>query len=165
VFARLGGLHRNTFINSPKVLDDWLRLRADPRLRFAGQITGVEGYVESAAMGLLAGRMAAADHLRTSLDLPPPTTALGALLGHITGGHLDGGARSFQPMNINYGLLPPIGPPVGAGRGARLARAEKGRARKRLVSLRALNDLEAWLSRAGSQPTAGDRPKQAELLA
>ena len=88
MFARLGGLHRNTFINSPRLLDAPLRLKADPRLRFAGQITGVEGYVESAAIGLLAGRLAAAERLGRPLDPPPPTTALGALIGHITGGHL-----------------------------------------------------------------------------
>src|SRR5262245_44844690 len=115
-FARLGGLHRNTFLNSPKLLDASLRLKADPRLRFAGQITGVEGYVESAAIGLLAGRFAAAERLGRALAPPPPTTALGALIGHITGGHLptdeDSGARSFQPMNINYGLLPEIEPPA-----------------------------------------------------
>ena len=110
VFARLGGLHRNTFLDSPRVLDPRLRLRADPRLRFAGQITGVEGYVESAAVGLLAGRLAAAERDGRDLALPPPTTALGALIGHITGGHLAAGTRSFQPMNINYGLLPPSTP-------------------------------------------------------
>ena len=121
-FARLGGLHRNTFLNSPKLLDASLRLKAMPRLRFAGQITGVEGYVESAAIGLLAGRFAAAERLGRAPTAPPPTTALGALIGHITGGHLsversDGEAhsRSFQPMNINYGLLPDIDAPA-AGR-------------------------------------------------
>ena len=111
-FARLGGLHRNTFLNSPKLLDASLRLRADPRLRFAGQITGVEGYVELAAIGLVAGRFAAAERLGGVLSPPPPTTALGALLNHITGGHLsaegEAGARSFQPMNINFGLFPPV---------------------------------------------------------
>ena len=107
-FARLGGLHRNTFINSPKLLDRSLRLKADPRLRFAGQVTGVEGYVESAAMGLMAGRFAAAERLGRALNPPPPTTALGALITHVTGGHLEGGRGSFQPMNINYGLLPPL---------------------------------------------------------
>src|SRR5580704_8211120 len=108
VFARLGGLHRNTFINSPKLLDGQLRLKADPRLRFAGQITGVEGYVESAAIGLIAGRLAAAEQLGRSLSPPPASTALGALAAHITGGHLAHGPGSFQPMNINYGLLPQI---------------------------------------------------------
>src|ERR1700712_5564554 len=100
VFARLGGLHRNTFLNSPRLLDASLRLKADPRLRFAGQVTGVEGYVESAAVGLLAGRFAAAERLGLAAAPPPPTTALGALVGHITGGHLDSGKGSFQPMNI-----------------------------------------------------------------
>jgi len=137
VFARLGGLHRNTFINSPRLLDAQLRLKADPRLRFAGQITGVEGYVESAAIGLAAGRLAAAERLGAALDPPPPTTALGALIGHITGGHLSGG--SFQPMNINYGLLPPIEAPAARGRG------ERGRARKRAVGVRALADIDRWL--------------------
>src|SRR6185503_18649456 len=108
-FARLGGLHRNTFINSPKLLDGALRLKADPRLRFAGQVTGVEGYVESAAVGLLAGRFAAAERRGHSLSAPPVTTALGALIAHVTGGHLEG--AKFQPMNINYGLLPPMETP------------------------------------------------------
>ncbi len=110
-FARLGGLHRNTFLNAPKLLDGTLRLRAQPRLRFAGQITGCEGYVESAAIGLLAGRFAAAERLGESLAPPPPTTAHGALLGHITGGHvetIDAGPRSYQPMNVNFGLFPPL---------------------------------------------------------
>ena len=147
VFARLGGLHRNTFINSPRLLDGALRLKADPRLRFAGQITGVEGYVESAAMGLIAGRLAAAERLGVALDAPPATTALGALAGHITGGHLGGAA--FQPMNINYGLLPPLDAPVlGKGRG------ERGRARKRAMGVRALADLERWL--AGSARLAAE---------
>src|ERR1700751_5297777 len=104
-FARLGGLHRNTFLNSPRLLDGTLRLKADPRLRFAGQVTGVEGYVESAAVGLLAGRFPPAERRGGAAVAPPATTALGALVGHITGGHLDAGAGSFQPMNINYGLL------------------------------------------------------------
>ncbi len=111
-FARLGGLHRNTFLNSPKVLDERLRLKADPRLRFAGQITGVEGYVESAAMGLMAGRMAAAEHRGGNFVAPPPTTAHGALINHITGGHIettDNRGSSFQPMNVNFR-------PVSAGR-------------------------------------------------
>ncbi|HEY5411869.1 MAG TPA: methylenetetrahydrofolate--tRNA-(uracil(54)-C(5))-methyltransferase (FADH(2)-oxidizing) TrmFO, partial [Caulobacteraceae bacterium] len=127
-FARLGGLHRNTFINSPRLLDRQLRLKTQPRLRFAGQITGVEGYVESAAVGLLAGRLAAAERLGLTLSLPPPTTALGALIGHITGGHVESGARSFQPMNINYGLLPPMAAPGCGGGGRRVDRAERGRA-------------------------------------
>jgi methylenetetrahydrofolate--tRNA-(uracil-5-)-methyltransferase len=145
VFARLGGLHRNTFIDSPQVLDEGLRLRVDPRLRFAGQITGVEGYVESAAIGLLAGRMAAADAVGRSFRPPPPTTALGGLLAHITGGHLGGAAASFQPMNINYGLLPPMETPRRGVDGRRLNPGERGRERKRVMSQRALADLDAWL--------------------
>ena len=148
VFARLGGLHRNTFLNSPKVLDARLRLRADPRLRFAGQITGVEGYVESAAIGLLAGRFAAAEADGREPAAPPATTALGALLGHITGGHVEGAKGSFQPMNINYGLLPPMDPPKRAEGGKPFARGERGRAKKRLMSVRALADLDAWLTEA-----------------
>jgi methylenetetrahydrofolate--tRNA-(uracil-5-)-methyltransferase len=140
-FARLGGLHRNTFLNSPKLLDDGLRLKAMPRLRFAGQITGVEGYVESAGIGLLAGRFAAADHHGRAISPPPTTTALGALLAHITGGHLSAGAeaRSFQPMNINFGLFPPLADGV-------VTRANRGE-RKPLTSRRALADLAVWLDR------------------
>jgi methylenetetrahydrofolate--tRNA-(uracil-5-)-methyltransferase len=144
-FARLGGLHRNTFLNSPRLLDASLRLKADPRLRFAGQITGVEGYVESAAMGLLAGRFAAAERMGRSLAAPPPTTALGALVGHVTGGHLDSGKGSFQPMNINYGLLPPMEAPRTDAAGRRLPATERGRAKKRAMGARALADLEVWL--------------------
>ena len=144
VFARLGGLHRNTFINSPKLLDGQLRLKADPRLRFAGQITGVEGYVESAAIGLLAGRLAAAERLGRALTPPPATTALGSLVGHITGGHLTGHKGSFQPMNINYGLMPPLeGAPALAG-GRKAVRGERARAKKRAIGARALADLAAW---------------------
>ena len=146
VFARLGGLHRNTFLNSPRVLDGSLRLKADPRLRFAGQVTGVEGYVESAAVGLLAGRFAAAERLGLDAVIPPPTTALGALIGHITGGHLDAGKGSFQPMNINYGLLPPLEGPKHGADGKRLPHKERGRAKKRLVGERALADLDGWIS-------------------
>jgi methylenetetrahydrofolate--tRNA-(uracil-5-)-methyltransferase len=144
-FARLGGLHRNTFLNSPKLLDTSLRLKADPRLRFAGQITGVEGYVESAAIGLIAGRFAAAERLSAFMSPPPPTTALGALLAHITGGHLsadgDGAARSFQPMNVNFGLFPPIAVAPQGKRGP------KGLDRKRALAARALADLDIWLAR------------------
>ncbi len=143
-FARLGGLHRNTFLNSPKLLDPQLRLKADTRLRFAGQMTGVEGYVESAASGLMAGRFAAAERLGRAIEPPPPTTALGALIGHITGGHLDGGG-TFQPMNINYGLLPPMEAPKQDEAGAKIPLKERGRAKKRLMSLRAVADLQAWL--------------------
>jgi methylenetetrahydrofolate--tRNA-(uracil-5-)-methyltransferase len=148
-FARLGGLHRNTFLNSPKLLDGSLRLKAMPRLRFAGQITGVEGYVESAAIGLLAGRFAAAERLGRTSIAPPRTTALGALIDHITGGHLsadDGGTSSFQPMNINYGLLPEIEPPANDHDGKRLKAKERGRAKKRLMSVRALADIDRWLA-------------------
>jgi methylenetetrahydrofolate--tRNA-(uracil-5-)-methyltransferase len=144
VFARLGGLHRNTFINSPALLDAQLRLRADPRLRFAGQITGVEGYVESAAIGLLAGRLGAAERLGRPLAAPPATTALGALARHITGGHLAAGAGSFQPMNINYGLLPPLDEPPRAEGGQKLGKRDRGRAKKRAIAERALADLAAW---------------------
>ncbi|MBM3536799.1 MAG: methylenetetrahydrofolate--tRNA-(uracil(54)-C(5))-methyltransferase (FADH(2)-oxidizing) TrmFO [Alphaproteobacteria bacterium] len=133
-FARLGGLHRNTFLNSPTLLDGTLQLNADPRLRFAGQITGVEGYVESAAIGLLAGRFAAAERLGRVPDVPPATTALGALLAHVTGG---ADAATFQPMNCNFGLFPPL--PETPGKKIR------GDDRKRLMSSRALADLEAWL--------------------
>jgi len=135
-FARLGGLHRNTFINGPKLLDDSLRLKAQPRLRFAGQITGCEGYVESAAVGLLAGRFAAAERTGGAPSLPPPTTALGALLGHITSG---ADAETYQPMNVNFGLFPPID--LRNEKGRRI----KGRARKQAMSQRALEDLSGWL--------------------
>ncbi|MFT4961342.1 MAG: methylenetetrahydrofolate--tRNA-(uracil-5-)-methyltransferase [Paracoccaceae bacterium] len=104
-FARLGGIHRNTFLNSPVLLDDQMRLKSHPNVRFAGQITGVEGYVESAAMGLLAGRMAAGEILGQTVDIPPNTTATGALVTHITGG---AAAKTFQPMNVNFGLFPPV---------------------------------------------------------
>ena len=104
-FARLGGIHRNTFINSPTLLDDQMRLRSRPNVRFAGQITGVEGYVESAAMGLLAGRLAVAELTGQTLAPVPPTTAMGALVTHITGG---ADAKTFQPMNVNFGLFPPV---------------------------------------------------------
>ena len=104
-FARLGGIHRNTFINSPRLLDDKMRLKSRPNIRFAGQITGVEGYVESAAMGLLAGRMAVAEANGETRNAPPNTTAMGALITHITGG---AEAKSFQPMNVNFGLFPPV---------------------------------------------------------
>jgi methylenetetrahydrofolate--tRNA-(uracil-5-)-methyltransferase len=146
-FARLGGLHRNTFLNSPRLLDPSLRLKAMPRLRFAGQITGCEGYVESAAIGLRAGRFAAAEALGEAVDLPPLTTAFGALLNHITGGHISAdapGNRSFQPMNVNFGLFPPIEPSATPGK--RTGSAERGLARKRAITSRALTDLETWLA-------------------
>ena len=148
IFARLGGLHRNTFIDSPKVLDHHLRLTADPRLRFAGQITGVEGYVESAAIGLIAGRLAAAELLGLPIDPPPPTTALGALTAHITGGHLAG---AFQPMNINYGLFPLVEPPPRPP-GMRRARGERLNAKRKAIAERALADLAGWLE--GQAPIA-----------
>ncbi|MFO1123413.1 MAG: methylenetetrahydrofolate--tRNA-(uracil(54)-C(5))-methyltransferase (FADH(2)-oxidizing) TrmFO [Hyphomicrobiales bacterium] len=147
-FARLGGLHRNTFLNSPRVLDGQLRLIADRRLRFAGQITGVEGYVESAAMGLMAGRMAAAERLGRGFALPPPTTAHGALINHITGGHIettDGRGSSFQPMNVNFGLFPPIDK-VKVVDGRRLKHAEQAVARKQAYTARALADFDGWLA-------------------
>ncbi|MBU6373538.1 MAG: methylenetetrahydrofolate--tRNA-(uracil(54)-C(5))-methyltransferase (FADH(2)-oxidizing) TrmFO [Alphaproteobacteria bacterium] len=144
VFARLGGIHRNTFLNSPKLLDPVLRLKAEPRLRFAGQITGCEGYVESAAIGLLAGRFALAERRGETPVPPPATTALGALLAHVTGGHLEGGG-TFQPMNVNFGLFPPIEPPTHTADGKRMKGEERGRAKKRLMAERALTDLAGWV--------------------
>jgi methylenetetrahydrofolate--tRNA-(uracil-5-)-methyltransferase len=142
-FARLGGIHRNTFLNSPVVLDATLSLKAQPRLRFAGQITGVEGYVESAACGLMCGNFAAAERLGNPLETPPATTALGALLAHITGGHL-AQKQSFQPMNINFGLFPPMDTPTKDETGKRLRGKDKTRARRRLITARALDDLANW---------------------
>jgi len=157
-FARLGGLHRNTFLNSPKLLDATLRLRAAPRLRFAGQITGCEGYVESAAVGLMAGRFAAAERLGELLSAPPATTAHGALLAHITGGHIetiDAGPRSFQPMNVNFGLFPPLAQaPTRGPDGERLRGPAKTLAKKRALTARALDDLAGWMD--------GDRLAAAE---
>ena len=138
-FARLGGLHRNTFINSPKLLDETLRLKSRPYIRFAGQITGVEGYVESAAIGLLAGRFAAAERLGLAVAPPPAETALGALLAHITAG---ADAATFQPMNVNFGLFPPLP----AGELTRANRAEK----KPLFVRRARAALGAWLAAQGA---------------
>lgn len=134
-FARLGGLHRNTFINSPRLLDAELKLKSRPHLRFAGQMTGVEGYVESTAIGLLAGRFAAAEILGQTASLPPATTAFGALLGHITGG---ADARTFQPMNVNFGLFPEF------PKSAKI----RGKDRKQAMSTRALEDLSGWLGDA-----------------
>jgi methylenetetrahydrofolate--tRNA-(uracil-5-)-methyltransferase len=149
-FARLGGLHRNTFLNSPKLLDTQLRLRAQPRLRFAGQITGCEGYVESAGIGLIAGLYAAANARGHSLPPPPSNTALGSLLGHITGGHIttiDSGLRSFQPMNVNFGLFPPLAnPPTKGADGSRLRGNEKAIAKRRALTARALTDLDHWIT-------------------
>ncbi len=148
-FARLGGLHRNTFLNAPRLIDDRLRLRAEPRLRFAGQITGCEGYVESAAIGLIAGRFAAAECRGERPAPPPPTTAHGALLAHITGGHLetlDAGARSYQPMNVNFGLFPPLAHVDNRANGKRLRGTDKTLARKHALAARALVDLERWIA-------------------
>ena len=140
-FARLGGLHRNTFINSPKLLDKQLRLKNDTRIRFAGQITGCEGYVESASVGLMTGRMAAAQILGQTFETPPITTAHGALLNHITGGAK---AETFQPMNINFGLFPvPENPFITMPNGKR--KKLKGKDRKKAYTSRALNDLQNWL--------------------
>ncbi len=151
-FARLGGLHRNTFLDSPRLLDGTLRLKAEPRLRFAGQITGCEGYVESASVGLMAGRFAAAERLGRLIEMPPVTTAFGALLGHITGGHIsvedENTKRSFQPMNVNFGLFPPVEGPIRGPEGERVRGAAKSAAKKRMISSRAKADLEAWLEGA-----------------
>ena len=153
-FARLGGLHRNTFLNSPKLLDETLRLKANRHWRFAGQITGCEGYVESAAVGLLAGRFAAAERRGLPITLPPTTTAHGALLAHITGGHIetiDAGPASFQPMNVNFGLFPPLAEPPAFDRKSPLGRsAAKALARKSALTARALADLDRWI--AGDPP-------------
>jgi methylenetetrahydrofolate--tRNA-(uracil-5-)-methyltransferase len=138
-FARLGGLHRNTFIRSPELLDETLRLKNRPNLRFAGQITGCEGYIESAAIGLLAGRFAAAELRGETLAPPPITTALGALLGHITGG---AEAETYQPMNVNFGLMPPIP--------GRTKKAD----RKRMYTDRARAAFEPWLSSLPPEPVA-----------
>ena len=146
-FARLGGLHRNTYINSPTLLDATLQLRSRKGLRFAGQITGCEGYVESAAIGLLAGRFAAAELLGQEAVPPPMTTAFGALLNHITGGHIvsedEPGKRSFQPMNINFGLFPSIEAPKSEGK--RLRGKDKIIAKRHAITARALDDCRAWL--------------------
>ncbi|MEM7464800.1 MAG: methylenetetrahydrofolate--tRNA-(uracil(54)-C(5))-methyltransferase (FADH(2)-oxidizing) TrmFO, partial [Pseudomonadota bacterium] len=161
-FARLGGLHRNTYLNSPKLLDDRLQLKHRPGLRFAGQITGCEGYVESAAIGLIAGRLAAADLLGLDYSPPPKTSATGAIIDHITTGHVaydeDGSSnerskRSFQPMNVNFGLLPPIETPREQD-GKRLKGKEKALAKKRAMSARALRDFEQWLDNHGQREAA-----------
>lgn len=145
VFARLGGIHRNTFINSPKLLDGQLRLKSRPDLRFAGQIMGVEGYVESAALGLIAGRMAAAQAKGDTVNAPPVTTALGALVEHVTGGFMSGPKAKFQPMNVNFGLFPPIAPPTyRRPDGTRIRGKEKTRLKRRVMAERALTDIKAW---------------------
>jgi methylenetetrahydrofolate--tRNA-(uracil-5-)-methyltransferase len=148
-FARLGGLHRNTYLNAPRLLDTTLRLKAEPRLRFAGQITGCEGYVESAGIGLLAGRFAAAERRGETPVYPPTTTALGSLLSHITGGHIsadEGGSRSYQPMNVNFGLFPPLAETF---RGA-----DRGRDKKRALTARAKVDLDRWLGDTAADAAA-----------
>jgi methylenetetrahydrofolate--tRNA-(uracil-5-)-methyltransferase len=147
-FARLGGLHRNTYLNGPRLLDGELRLKAEPRLRFAGQITGCEGYVESAAIGLMAGLFASAERRGLAVVPPPQTTALGALLAHVTGGHLtvEGeGPKSYQPMNVNFGLFPPIGDPIRTAEGGRVRGAAKAAAKKRMITDRARLALADWL--------------------
>ena len=147
-FARLGGLHRNTYLNSPNLLDPTLQLKALPRLRFAGQITGCEGYVESAAIGLAAGKFTAAEVLGTPITPFPATTALGALINHITGGHIetiDAGPPSFQPMNVNFGLFPPISFDKADENGKRLKGPEKSAARKRALTTRAAVDMDQWV--------------------
>jgi methylenetetrahydrofolate--tRNA-(uracil-5-)-methyltransferase len=146
-FARLGGIHRNTYLDSPRLLDGALRLIAEPRLRFAGQITGCEGYVESAAVGLMAGRFAAAERLGRAPEAPPATTAMGSLLNHITGGHLTtivAGPKSFQPMNINFGLFPPIEMPLKGPDGKRIKGSDKAAAKKRGLTGRAKAELLGW---------------------
>ncbi|TXN44793.1 methylenetetrahydrofolate--tRNA-(uracil(54)-C(5))-methyltransferase (FADH(2)-oxidizing) TrmFO [Methylobacterium sp. WL7] len=150
-FARLGGLHRNTYLDSPRLLDATLRLKARPALRFAGQITGCEGYVESAAVGLMAGRFAVAEAAGRPLSPLPQTTALGALIAHITGGHVgaDGEAnapRSFQPMNVNFGLFPPLAQAPRNETGRRLRGPEKAVLKRRALTDRARADLAAWMA-------------------
>jgi methylenetetrahydrofolate--tRNA-(uracil-5-)-methyltransferase len=157
-FARLGGLHRNTYLNSPRLLDGTLRLKRMPRLRFAGQITGCEGYVESAAIGLMTGRFAAAERLARPISPLPHTTALGALINHITGGHIetiDEGPRSFQPMNVNFGLFPPLDVTPKGEDGKRLKGPAKAAAKKRALTDRARADLSAWLD-AAAVPVAAE---------
>ncbi len=146
VFARLGGIHRNTFINSPKLLNAQLQLKARPDLRFAGQIMGVEGYVESAALGLIAGRLAAAQALGNIETMPPRTTAMGALMEHVTGGFMTGPKAKFQPMNVNFGLFPPMEEEIiyKTPDGKRLRGKDKTRYRKGLLAKRALKDINEW---------------------
>jgi len=161
-FARLGGLHRNTYLDSPRLLDATLRLKARPALRFAGQITGCEGYVESAAVGLMAGRFAVAEAAGHPLAPLPQTTALGALIAHITGGHVevDGEAnapRSFQPMNVNFGLFPPLAQAPRNETGRRLRGPEKAILKKRALTDRARADLAAWMAQpADRTPVAAE---------
>lgn len=146
VFARLGGIHRNTFINSPKLLNSQLQLKERTDIRFAGQIMGVEGYIESASLGLIAGRLSAAQALGQTMDMPPRTTALGALMEHVTGGFMDGPKAKFQPMNVNFGLFPPMEEEIvyKSPDGKRLRGKDKTRFRKGLLAKRALNDILPW---------------------
>jgi methylenetetrahydrofolate--tRNA-(uracil-5-)-methyltransferase len=158
-FARLGGLHRNTYLNSPHLLDESLRLKSRPNIRFAGQITGCEGYVESAAIGLLTGRFLAEELSGSAPSIPPETTAFGALLNHITKGHIayeeDMGKKSFQPMNINFGLFPPVTITKPEDHQGRWRGKEKGAAKKLAVTSRALNDVDTWLNRSANlSPTS-----------
>ncbi|WP_371395491.1 methylenetetrahydrofolate--tRNA-(uracil(54)-C(5))-methyltransferase (FADH(2)-oxidizing) TrmFO [Fretibacter rubidus] len=145
-FARLGGIHRNTFINSPKLLNKQLQLKSRPDLRFAGQIMGVEGYIESAGLGLITGRMAAAQALGESYPVPPLTTAMGSLVEHVTGGFMSGPKATFQPMNVNFGLFPPVEGEIKYPKvnGKRLRGKDKTRYRKGLLAKRALVDIEDW---------------------
>ena len=171
-FARLGGLHRNTYLNSPRLLDGTLRLKSEARLRFAGQITGCEGYVESAAIGHLAGRFAAAERLGEVPVPPPASTAMGSLLGHITGGHITESAdevaeaevtakpRAFQPMNINFGLFPPMEAPKTKD-GRRLRGTEKTQEKKRAQARRALADFAAWNAGKPVEPQATETAEAA----
>lgn len=151
-FARLGGLHRNTFINSPKLLNDSLQLKNQPRLRFAGQITGCEGYVESAAVGLMVGRFAASERLGLPLPYPPKTTAFGSLLNHITGG---ANAETFQPMNINFGLFPELSDSEMFTLSAKGKKIRvRGTDKKKAVTGRALRDLDSWLQNLENKKAA-----------
>ena len=146
VFARLGGIHRNTFINSPKLLNNQLQLKSRPDIRFAGQIMGVEGYVESAALGLITGRMAASQALGNAYPVPPLTTAMGSLVEHVTGGYMTGPKAKFQPMNVNFGLFPPMEEEIVYPKvnGKRLRGKDKTRYRKGLLAKRALRDIQGW---------------------
>lgn len=161
VFARLGGIHRNTFIDSPRLLDGALRLKTRPHIRFAGQITGCEGYVESAAIGKLAALFTIAEQRGEPLSPPPQTTALGALLAHVTGGHVGGVSGSFQPMNVNFGLFPPIDDaPTHDEHGKRLKGVARGRERKRSLSQRAVVDLATWRAALDARQTKAPQTAQ-----
>ncbi|MEL7527553.1 MAG: FAD-dependent oxidoreductase, partial [Pseudomonadota bacterium] len=149
------------FLNSPKVLDRSLRLNADPRIRFAGQITGCEGYVESASVGCMAGLFAVMESQGRDIVAPPPTTAMGALLGHITGGHITredgaGKPRSFQPMNVNFGLFPPVETPTRDEDGKRLKGKEKSKAKKLALTNRAKQDFAVWRAGLGTDVLAAE---------